>query len=259
MKSFQNSAGDRCSAREAFTLIELLVVVAIIAILAAMLLPALGRAKAAAYRAQCCSNLKQWGVAYTMYAEEFTEFFPDNRMGSGLSWMAPTFTNFYNAFLYPNRRGTTLSERSKNDILYCPTEQLHRAYEVTGVTSDAAPHIIGFFAMPYRANYPGGMDYNIYGLGGWHFKKKMGGPYRSAPIMSDLLQAGGDWDVATSSGNLGWISSINNKPVTTGSHVMSGIPAGSNFLFEDGHLEWHRFSASNGRAFIDLGSTSVLT
>ncbi len=88
----------------AFTLIELLVVIAIIAILAALLLPALGKAKASAQSAQCYSNLRQLQLAWLLYADDYGDRLVPNwftwdgsdwrtSRGTSNSWVSGTVWN----------------------------------------------------------------------------------------------------------------------------------------------------------------------
>lgn len=119
----------RRSRNHSFTLIELLVVIAIIAILAAMLLPALSAARAAAKSSACCGNLKNIGLAQTMYSAQNGDWIVTAKAaGINMAWFCLLSGVNFDGTEGNGGYGATLSgssvKTSKTDSFTCPAEPL---------------------------------------------------------------------------------------------------------------------------------------
>ncbi|MGP8198114.1 MAG: prepilin-type N-terminal cleavage/methylation domain-containing protein [Limisphaerales bacterium] len=133
--------------RRAFTLIELLVVIAIIAILAAMLLPALARAKSSAAKAKCASNLKQLGTAISLFADDSNNQYPcaadqygSSNPGEQMAW--DTYIYYYISgghLTYAQIRAISEADGWNPStgcplVLLCPSDNLPNSGWMAGTT-----------------------------------------------------------------------------------------------------------------------------
>lgn len=209
-----------------FTLIELLVVVGIIALLMAILLPALGRARQEAIKISCASNLRQFGTSLHAFAADNTNKFPTHN-----PWHLLTHPRFfgdeynYDIFIeeYLLKIDIDAMEEGENLVTHCPlSSSWGRRDEM------ASGHILlGYNYLP--ANSGNWMDNTP--TQGWVTKTRFDGPNSLAPIMMDMwISQGGSvwgWDADNATAN--HLDARDQEKV-----------AGGNFLHEDGSVKWHQ-------------------
>ncbi len=217
----------------AFTLIELLVVIAIIAILAAMLLPALSRAKEKAQRTRCMNNNRQVGLAALIYAGENRDKVPQHLRDGAWLWDVPRAT-----------ADSLTNLGAIREVWYCPSFRASvKAYDMAVAWWDFPGdrrRIVGGAWLGVRLDSSGKPDsFMAAGLSpGKMFVDKVTGTTNAA---ATVLFADAILQNASSQRFDDIPSGLTPDGKHRNPHMEGSTPAGGNALYVDGHATWRSF------------------
>jgi len=234
-------------ARRGFTLIELLVVVAIIALLIAILLPSLGKARELTNRTVCAANLKSQSTSFAIYAAQFNDRLPTDgsKVGSWL-WDEPKFFGDKLLAVNPGSGTDGMNADSVRKIFYCPSNPEQNANDLW-VFGGNPFRVLGYGYFNEHANFIGTINFDPKRDGNTqrYLTKFSQNNASRLELAFDAIIQGSDNSYTVIGG--GWASGKH-----TTSHVTNQQPAGQNVMYCDGHVDWKGFKETNA-SYVSTG------